>query len=176
MVQRKQKGLNKRIEEIKHGTLYMAERLGTERLLRSVFHKFESLITNASVLSEQEIRNLLYKVAVSENAHNELKQAIGYFDQLPKKRPNEQETRAGLLQHARNIGVPEQQLQAIFDKTDNLLRQAANEEQRQHIAYTGAVEVHRLLDNRKALVMDGKLIVPAEPGLEEDDGNFKKVD
>ena len=58
-------------------------------------------------------------------------------------------------------------------KNDALLKKAANEEQRQHISYTGAIEVHKLLHNRKALVMDGNLLIPAEEGLEEDESSSK---
>ena len=166
-------GKNKRLEEIKHGTLYMAERLGTERVLRKVFDKFEKAVPDVSKLSEQDIRTILFKVAVSEKAHVQFQAAIGYFDQLPKKRANEQETRQGILNYAASLGVPQQSVQAIFDKYDELLRKATSEEERQQISYMGGIEVHKLLHNRRALVMDGKLIIPEEEGLEPEEGNSK---
>lgn len=175
---RKTKGQNKRIQEIKHGTLYMAERLGTERLLRAVFDRFEKSIPNSISLSETDIRTFLFKSAAVENATHELQQAIGYFDQLPKKRATEEETRVNITSYAVAIGVPKKDVEAVFNKYDKLLSEASSENERQEIAYMGGIEIHRLLHNRKALVMDGKLIIPAEPGLEGDDtaGSFRKVD
>ncbi|MHA1289863.1 MAG: hypothetical protein ACTSPB_20985 [Candidatus Thorarchaeota archaeon] len=64
----------------------MAERLGTERILRQVFDKFEKSIPKAATLTEPEIRTLLFKIAVSEKAHVQLQNALHYFDQLPKQR------------------------------------------------------------------------------------------
>ncbi len=175
---KKPKGLNKRIQEIKYGTLYMAERLGTERILRQVFDKFEKSIPKAATLTEPEIRTLLFKIAVSEKAHVHLQNALHYFDQLPKQRASEKETREGITRYALALGVPQQDIDAIFNKYDKMLESASSEDERQQIAYMGGVEVHKLLHNRKALVMDGKMIIPAEEGLEEEGciSKFRKVD
>jgi len=74
--------------------------------------------------------------------------------------------------------VPQQDIDAIFNKYDLMLEKATSEDERQQIAYMGGIEVHKLLHNRKALVMDGKMIIPAEEGLEEEEGisTFRKID
>lgn len=174
----KTKKVNKRIDEIKHGVLYMAEQLGTEQKLRKVFNKFEQSFPNSFQMSETEIRTNLAKIAISENLFFELKNAFHFFDQLPKKQLTEEESRAGIIATAKRMGVPEPQIRAIFNKYDNLLKKATSENERQQISYMGAAEIHKLLGVRGPLVMDGKTIIPAEPGYEEEssNGKFLKLD
>jgi len=173
------KGQNKRIEELKHGVLYMAQQLGTEQKLREVFDLFEKSIVNAWSLPENQIRAYLFKMAVNKQFVDEYQQALGYFDKLPKGRPGEQETREGIFTNAVKMGVPKHDVIALFDKYDELLKRATTEEQRQQISYMGAAEIHRLLGIKGPLVMDGKLIVPPAPDyVPEEDVNskFRPVD
>ncbi len=171
-------GQNKRIEEIKHGVLYVAQQLGTEKKLREVFDLFEQSIANSWDISEQEIRTYLFKMAVSKNCGQEFQESLKHFDTLPKKRPNEQETRVGIFTNAVRMGIPKADVVAIFDKYDALLKSATTEEQRQQISYMGAAELHRLMGVKGPLIMDGKLIIPAAPDYvpeEEGHGKFRQI-
>lgn len=174
---RKTKGQNKRIEELKHGVLFMAQKLGTEEKLRKVFDTFEKSIPNAWSLPEREIRTLLFKMAFSQGAVQEIQTAFHYFDKLPKKRPNEMETRQGIISTAQKMGVPKEDVLAIFNKYDNLLKTATSEGERQQISYMGAAEIHRLLQVKGPLIMNGVEIIPAAPDYVEDEkSTFKPVD
>lgn len=171
------KGQNKRIEELKHGVLYMAEKLGTEAQIRKVFAEFEKSIPNPWALPEREIRTLLFKMAVAKGHAQELQAAFHYFDLLPKKRPNEQETRQGILSTAIKLGISKEDVLAVFNKYDNLLKTASSEAERQQISYMGAAEIHRLLGVKGPLVMNGIEIIPAAPDyVEHNKSTFKPVD
>jgi len=168
---------NKRFNEIKHGVLYMAEHLGTERVLRNVFSAYELSGYNFSI--ESQIRTQLFKIALTKGCAEELKTAIYHFDQLPKKRDTEEETRRNILEKAAILGVPKEQVVQVFQKYDNLLISVHSEQERQQIAYMGAAELHRLLDVRGPLIMDGKEIIPAKSGFDESEltkNKFEKID
>lgn len=70
----------------------------------------------------------------------------------------EQETRARLLNVAKHYGF-EMEVRQILDRTDALLRNCTNEQERQQIAVFGCLEIHRLLGAGGSLEVDGKKIV-----------------
>lgn len=88
---------------------------------------------------------------------------------MPKKKQmSEKETRANIMRHAKRLGC-EGDIQKIFDKYDRALKNCTNEMERKHIAHVGAVEIHKYLSCRGALVVDGVELLPASDGKEEDD-------
>jgi len=154
----------------------MADQLGTEKQLRKVFDAFEKNILNAWALPEAQIRVNLFKLAVEHGVVLELQQALYHFDKLPKRRKTEQETRQGILATAVRMGIPKEDVIAVFNKYDNLLKSATTEEQRQQISYMGAAELHKLLGVKSELVIDGKLIIPAQPDyIEENTSKFRII-
>lgn len=170
---------NKRIDEIKYGVLSVATQLGIEHTLRPLFDLFALHAPNSNGMSEKEIRTILFKLAVQKGCGEELKVAFGFYDQLPKRRETEAETRANILAKAALLGVPKQEVISVFNEFDNLLKTATNEAQRQQIANMGAAKLHKLLMVRGPLVMDGVEVIPAMPDFDEAELNkskFEKVD
>ena len=69
----------------------------------------------------------------------------------------EDETRRRLLNTARYYGF-ENEVKAILDKTDNLLRNCTNPQEREHIALFGIIELQKFLGNGDQLVVNGKKV------------------
>lgn len=76
---------------------------------------------------------------------------------LNSKVANEQETRRNMLKHAKLLGC-EKEMQMIFAKYDNLLRNCSNDKERSDIGKLGAVEVYRLLGGGGELYINGELV------------------
>lgn len=74
-----------------------------------------------------------------------------------KKIFSEQETRRRLLNTAKFLGC-EMEVRRIMDKTDNLLRNCTNVQEREQIATFGALELHNLLGAGGSLEVNGKKI------------------
>lgn len=70
----------------------------------------------------------------------------------------EDETRRRLLNVAKNLGF-EMEVRQILQKTDDLLRNCTNLEERQQIALFGIMEIHRLLGAGGALEVNGKKVI-----------------
>jgi len=83
--------------------------------------------------------------------------------------PGEKETRKGLLRFALESGGPEavKELQLLLDKWDNIMKFAPADE-RQQMVEMAVLDVERLLsihsDLRDGLTIDGKVIIPGNPG------------
>ena len=91
------------------------------------------------------------------------------------KKFSEKETRARILAMAKRLNC-EGDVRAIFDKYDRALYKCTNEQERQHIAITGAAELHKYFYCRGNLVINGVEILPADPGHElEIGGKIKKL-
>ena len=82
------------------------------------------------------------------------------------KVPTEKETRRWLMSLAMQTGVVDQ-LQKIFDRYDNALKGVHSNEERKVLAVSMSVEIHRLIGFANPLVVDGKEIIPGQPGWEE---------
>ena len=76
---------------------------------------------------------------------------------LKSKVVGEKETRNNMLKHARLLGC-EKEMQIIFAKYDNLLRNCTSEKERADIGKLGAVEVYRLLGGGGELYINGQLV------------------
>jgi hypothetical protein len=90
------------------------------------------------------------------------------------KAPSEAETRANILQQAREIGMEEQVLK-IFARFDDALKNAKDDYQRHHIAACGAAELHKLFGCQGPLVIDDVEILPGAPGWEKDAQETKRI-
>lgn len=81
------------------------------------------------------------------------------------KAKTEEETRSGLLRHARRIGA-EEDLLHLFDKWDRLIALAPPSEKKE-MSHMAILEVQMLLDihaeENDGLTIDGKVVVPAKP-------------
>lgn len=84
----------------------------------------------------------------------------------PKIR-SEDVTRKTILATAKDLGC-DIEVQKIFSRYDNLLKNCTNEVERQQISIMGAAELHRFLDCRGALVVNGQEIIPADPTFKPD--------
>lgn len=170
---------SKKYSEIKFGVLYMAEQTGSEAKLKSLFSTIEKNVPNLQILAESDVRTALFKTALSSGCLTEYQEALYYFDNNIPRRPSEEQTRLGLLSYGEKLGIAKVDVQKIFNKYDALLQRASSEKERQDISYMGAAELHRLFGVKGALVMDGKVIIPAEPGYEnvepETIGNFRRM-
>ncbi len=78
-----------------------------------------------------------------------------------KKVLSEVEMRTKLMNYAKNLGC-DQELKMIYEKYYRLLRNCKNEQERQAIGAMGVEEVHKFLDMKGELVVDGKLILPSK--------------
>lgn len=166
----------KKIDEIKFGVLSIAAQMGVEHSLRPIFEFFEKNVKNSSELTETEIRATLFKFAAQMKCAEELKVAFGFYDQLPRRRDTEEETRANIFAKAKLLGVPRQEVEQVFNEFDELLKTCTNESQRQQIANMGAAKLHKLLMVRGPLVMNGVEILPAVPDFDESEINQKKFE
>lgn len=168
--------MQKTINELKHGILYMSEHLGVERKIRKVFDELEKRTPDVWSISEQQIRVNLFKIALELGCIQEINSCIQHFDRLPKRRKSERETRQNILNNAKKMGIPKEDVINIFNKYDDLLKIATSEQERQQISYMGGAELQRLLDVRGPLIMDGKEILPPKPEfVAEDLSKFKKI-
>ena len=75
---------------------------------------------------------------------------------------SEAATRKKLLIDAERRFGPEgaRQLQMMFNKYDNLLKNCTNELERQHIKQLGAAEVYQAMGYRGGLMVDHQLVIP----------------
>ena len=89
---------------------------------------------------------------------NDIKIDLSDPNQINNKIRTEQETRKNLLNHARMIGC-EKEMQFIFNKYDNLLRNCTNEKERSDISKLGILEMYRLLGGGGELYVDGQLVI-----------------
>lgn len=70
---------------------------------------------------------------------------------------SEQDTRRKLLNTARYFGF-ENEVKSIMARTDALLRNCTNQQEREQIAAYGALEIHQLLGAAGTLEVNGKKI------------------
>ena len=71
----------------------------------------------------------------------------------------EQEQRARLINLARMQGHGvEIELQKLFDKYDNLLKNCTNKKEKAHIAYMGVTECHALLNCSDSVIINGYIV------------------
>lgn len=89
---------------------------------------------------------------------------------MKKKIRSEAETRRRILALAKSLGC-DIDVQKIFDRYDKLLKNCTNEVERQQISIMGTAELHRFLDCRGALVVNGQEIIPADPDFKPEDNN-----
>ena len=89
---------------------------------------------------------------------------------MKKKVKSEAETRKGILGLAKNLGC-DVEVRKIFERYDKLLKNCTNELERQQISIMGTAELHRFLDCRGALVVNGQEIIPADPDFKPEDNN-----
>ena len=78
---------------------------------------------------------------------------------------NEQKSRADLFATARELGC-EQEVKLILEKYERAMLKCTNDQEREHIAITGLAEIHKLMGVRGPLVVNGREILPGEPGWE----------
>ncbi len=159
--------MNLLFSDFKHSMLFIADQAGTEKVLRKVFDKFES-VNKGKYLTSQQIKDGTYKTAIMMGCHPEFEHSYGFYQKLPKKVLSEKETRERLLATAKAIGVSEFDLKTIFNTFDAALKTVTSETERQQIAKMGAAEIHKLFGCHGALVVDGDLVIPAEEGYEKD--------
>ena len=88
--------------------------------------------------------------------------------------PGEKETRAAIINLARRLGA-EDQIKKIFVKYDDALKGARDEHTYHHIAASGAAEIHKILGCVGPLVINGKEILPGQPGWEDAAASQKGV-
>lgn len=89
---------------------------------------------------------------------------------MKKKIKSEAETRRNILALAKSLGC-DIEVRKIFERYDKLLKNCTNEVERKQISVMGAAELHRFLDCRGALVVDGQEILPADPNFKPEDNN-----
>ena len=79
---------------------------------------------------------------------------------------SEVQFRRNVLGLAKRLGC-DIEVKMIMDRYDNILKQCTNPIERKHIAIMGISEIHKIMDCRGALVVDGQLIIPGEEGATE---------
>jgi hypothetical protein len=87
------------------------------------------------------------------------------------KMASEAEMRRGIILTARDWGC-EGEVRKIFEIYDKLLKNCTNEQERYEIGVLGNVELHKLMELRKALVIDKKVVVEADPTYVEKEDNI----
>lgn len=95
-----------------------------------------------------------------------------------KNEKSEQDIKKRLFNIARNCGC-EDQLTKILNRYEELLKYEKDPQVREQLGILGVVEIHKLLGLRGELVCNGKLILPAQKGYENQDqgnGRIKKID
>jgi len=85
----------------------------------------------------------------------------------------EHEQRSRLINLARAQGCSHE-LQMIFDKYDNLLKNCTNKKEKAHIAYLGVTECHRLLNCSDSVIVNG-FEISSNKETDYDIANKKKV-
>lgn len=70
----------------------------------------------------------------------------------------EDETRRRLINTAKGFGF-EMEVRAILDRTDSLLRNCTNPQEREQIALFGILEIHKLLGAGGGLEVNGKKVI-----------------
>jgi hypothetical protein len=78
-----------------------------------------------------------------------------------KKIKSEKETRANILEIARQLGC-EGDILKIFHKYDMMLRNCTNPMERQAISIAGNEEVHFLLSSRPGFILVGNKVIGKE--------------
>ncbi|HVI42063.1 MAG TPA: hypothetical protein VM577_15535 [Anaerovoracaceae bacterium] len=84
---------------------------------------------------------------------------------MSKKRKTEVEMRRNILNHAKSMGF-EGDIQKIFDRYDNLLKNCTNPEEKYQIQIMAVAELHKAMCCPGALIIDGVEILPAMPGFD----------
>jgi hypothetical protein len=148
----------RKYNEIKYAVLHAAKEFGTENKLNEFFTKLEKYNPMHDMF-EPEVKHIWSHTCVEHGVYTELHEALAYFNNLPKKRKSEDQTRQGIINNAKYLGIDVYEVQRIFDRYDNLLKTATNEEQRHQIAAMGSTEIHRLLDCSGNLVVDGETVL-----------------
>ncbi len=166
---------NKYYQEIKSGILYCANQLGEEVNINRIFQALEKIV-DLNNLSEPEIKTHCFKMSYQLGCHQEFISVLQSYNQLPKRRKTEQETRETIFRSAKRLGIPKEDVQKIFNKYDMALKNCTSELERQQISEMGAAEIHMLLGVRGALVVNNKEIIPKqEDFVEQDDYKFTKL-
>lgn len=88
------------------------------------------------------------------------------YGKTPETPLNETDTRTRLLSQARQLGC-EIDLKQLFERYDKLLKNCADPIARRQISLMANVELHKLLDFRNPLVVQGIEILPGDPGWED---------
>lgn len=83
-----------------------------------------------------------------------------------KKQMSERETRENIMRIAKRLKC-EGDIQQIFDKYDRALKNCTNEMERRHIAHVGLIELHKFLNCRGSLVVDGMELLPGQDNDED---------
>jgi len=102
--------------------------------------------------SSKILRDLESQIASKQWIKEKDKQAGSGITVIPEDRQ-----RARLLALAKMQGC-QIELQAIFDKYDNLLRGCTDKKEKAHIAYLGISECAKLLNTSQDLVVNGYII------------------
>lgn len=76
---------------------------------------------------------------------------------LSDKAVPEEETRRNFLKNAKMMGC-EKEMQMLFDKYDNLLRNCTNDKERLDIAKLGVLEIYKLLGGGGELFINNELV------------------
>jgi hypothetical protein len=162
----------RKYNEIKFAVLHAAKEFGTENKLSNFFSKLEKAIPMTDMF-EPDVKAIWSNKCIEYGVYNELHEALAYFNNLPKKRKSEEQTRQGILNHAKYLGIDAFEVNKIFDRYDNLIKSATTDEQRKQIAAMGAAEIHKLLDCTGPLVLDGEVVID---GVEVEKKNtFRRI-
>lgn len=88
------------------------------------------------------------------------------YGKTPEAPLTEAETRTRMLGLAKRLGC-EMDLRLLFERYDKLLKTCKNEVERQQISVMANVELHKLFNFRNPLVVEGREILPGDPGWED---------
>lgn len=83
----------------------------------------------------------------------------------PKVTP-EKKFRKHILTMAKHYNC-EVEIRQIMERYDNLLKNCTNELEYKQIGIMGIAEIHKYLHMRGALIVNGELILPADPDYKE---------
>ena len=85
-----------------------------------------------------------------------------------KKSKSETEMRRNILYHSKLLGCDGEAVK-IFNRYDNLLKNCSNQKERMQIQIMGVAELHKLLQCKGALVINGELIIPQDPNYKKEE-------
>jgi hypothetical protein len=84
-----------------------------------------------------------------------------------EKIASEKDFRIAILKTAKKHGFL-YDMQQIFARYDNLLKNCTNQQERKAIGIMGIAEAHKLMHCKGALIVEGQEVIPADPDFKEE--------